>query len=93
MGMFDSVYAPCPDCGEPVEFQSKSGPCQLKNYRAESVPAVVAEGCNGDESRCTKCDTHLKLKALSKPARVQMQAVRVYSLEIEEGIHFEDDDE
>ncbi len=36
MGMFDSVHAKCPQCGEESEFQSKEGACNLANYHVDS---------------------------------------------------------
>ncbi|WP_156829747.1 hypothetical protein [Methylovulum miyakonense] len=41
MGMFDSVYVPCPKCGELNEFQSKGGDCLLNEYTLENAPANV----------------------------------------------------
>lgn len=42
MGMFDSVFVPCPICKKLIEFQSKAGECNLKKYHYTSVPANIA---------------------------------------------------
>jgi len=42
MGMFDSVWFNCPNCGERMEAQSKGGECYLNNYTPEAVPMDVA---------------------------------------------------
>jgi len=60
MGMFDSVVAPCPKCGEPVMFQSKAGPCELKEYPLDCVPPEVAANIHRDEQRCT-CGALLRI--------------------------------
>lgn len=63
MGCFDSVLVRCPQCGEDVEFQSKSGPCSLAVYRNdEGVPMSVAVGCDGDHERCDHCDNVVWLR-------------------------------
>lgn len=41
MGMFDSVYVPCPDCKTLTEFQSKAGECDLSSYNLGNVPGVI----------------------------------------------------
>ena len=46
MGMFDSVFATCPECHKKLEFQSKAGPCDLKRYNHKSVPAEIAQDLN-----------------------------------------------
>jgi hypothetical protein len=62
MGMYDSVMVPCPNCGERVEFQSKSGDCLLNVYDLETCPSDVL----GDVNRhspydCPKCSTVFKV--------------------------------
>ena len=52
MGMFDSVYVPCPRCGAGVEFQSKAGKCELAQYSSTNVPAIIAADIDGDQWRC-----------------------------------------
>jgi len=46
MGMFDSIYFNCPDCGKNIEAQSKSGECSLDSYAHDSVPVDVAMDAN-----------------------------------------------
>ena len=46
MGMFDSIYFKCPDCGKEIEAQTKSGDCDLNSYEHTSVPVDVALDAN-----------------------------------------------
>ena len=41
MGMFDSVYVNCPECGQRVEMQSKAGDCMLHEYELYDAPAIL----------------------------------------------------
>lgn len=43
MGMFDSVYVFCPNCGDEVEFQSKAGECVTEEYYLHNMPAEIAK--------------------------------------------------
>ena len=53
MGMFDSVYLDCPECGDYVEFQSKAGDCELhRYYKGDGVPMDVAADILGQSRRC-----------------------------------------
>lgn len=76
MGMFDSVFAACPSCGELVEFQSKAGPCDLKRYLASSVPAVIAMDLMGERENCRKCGGTVSLMWPQVPDRVRMEAFK-----------------
>jgi hypothetical protein len=66
MGMYDTVQAKCPKCGELIEFQSKSGECVFTNYSAKSVPAVIAVDMNGDKRLC-KCGAVVQISCACKP--------------------------
>jgi len=71
MGMFDSLIVSCPDCGHHIEFQSKSGPCELRIYREDNLPTDVAIGMNGDINNCKNCKKIVKLNCVISPyARV-----------------------
>jgi hypothetical protein len=52
MGMFDSVMVRCPECSEPMEFQSKAGPCQLANYTLHTAPPAVIADVAEQPQRC-----------------------------------------
>jgi len=53
MGMFDSVYVPCPRCGKEHEFQSKAAPdpC-LNRYTLDDAPDVVLADIGGGTVAC-----------------------------------------
>lgn len=61
MGIFDSVYARCPRCNEPVEFQSKAGDCRLAGYSPESVPMAIALDLDDEWTNCPKCNHSVTL--------------------------------
>jgi phage terminase large subunit GpA-like protein len=46
MGVYDSVKVPCPGCGEEQWCQSKSGPCELKEFPLSSAPDDVMLNVN-----------------------------------------------
>lgn len=71
MGMFDSVFAQCPKCGSPLEFQSKAGPCELKRYSVHSVPPEVAQSVDGDCKQCA-CGEVVTIKLSQPVARASM---------------------
>jgi len=60
MGVFDSFFIACPKCGKDLEFQSKSGPCALENYKYK-CPVEVAIGINGDIVNCEFCGCNWKI--------------------------------
>lgn len=55
MGCFDTIHFECPQCGEKIKVQSKSGNCTLKDYHHTSVPVDVAEDLRNTELKCPKC--------------------------------------
>lgn len=61
MGMFDSVWVPCPKCGTNNEWQSKAGPCALMNYNLSDAPPAVKADIGGEENAnyCHKCDARI----------------------------------
>lgn len=71
MGMFDSFYINCPECGNELEYQSKSGACMLARYGKkpkkgelytfEKLSADVAIDLQGDIVRCQFCNNRIKL--------------------------------
>lgn len=52
MGVYDSVWFPCPICGTEIEFQSKAGSCCLGNYHSRSVPVAIASDLMGEREEC-----------------------------------------
>lgn len=66
MGMFDSVYVHCPECGETNELQSKSGECSLHTYLLNDAPLDVMVGID-QSNYCKFCYKQFKLKLINKP--------------------------
>jgi hypothetical protein len=44
MGVYDTVFVPCPKCGQLYEAQSKSGRCLLNEYSFVDAPEDVLWG-------------------------------------------------
>jgi len=73
MGCFDSIWVPCPDCGEESEFQSKGGECLLQNYKLHEAPADVLSDVNRHApNTCVKCGTvyHVEVKCVPYVVKV-----------------------
>lgn len=62
MGMYDTVWAPCPDCYERTPFQSKGGSCSLSEYDLEDAPADVLSDANRHVETCRRCGTAFEIK-------------------------------
>lgn len=63
MGCYDTIYFNCPECGEGIEAQSKSGDCLLDTYHHTEVPIDVAQDCNRHAPfECSNCKKHWKFK-------------------------------
>jgi transcription elongation factor Elf1 len=52
MGLYDILLAECPSCGAAVEFQTKSGHCEMREYRG-AAPINVFEGTAA--TACSNC--------------------------------------
>lgn len=63
MGMYDSVYFTCPDCGGTVEAQSKVGDCRLYQFGSNSVPPDIAVDIDGTTVWCDKCNQSYTVRA------------------------------
>lgn len=46
MGLYDIVLLKCPNCGQENRFQTKSGPCEMREYLAEDAPSNVLMDIN-----------------------------------------------
>lgn len=61
MSCYDSVTFYCPDCGQPLTIQSKSGKCCLSHYPARMCPVDVAVGVFNETETCPDCGATWKL--------------------------------
>lgn len=80
MGMFDRVWATCPECHSRIELQSKGGECNLDEYEIEEpLPCGVAGGIVGDKVVCPnpQCHTEFKVKVRAQP-QLYLSRVREY---------------
>lgn len=66
MGVFDSVWVPCPKCGKKNEFQSKGGECLLRDYTLEDVPEDVLSDINRHPVEC-ECGRKYKVGVKCAP--------------------------
>ena len=85
MGMYDSLYVNCPECGKELEFQSKSGMCCIFSFKKNNLPPEVAIGMNENIVRCQFCNHRIKL-ICDVPRRVK---VKLKSLGKRKGFHYE----
>ena len=93
MGMFDSVYAPCPKCGQELEWQSKAGPCILNGYNPSKVPVEVARDITGELEHCSGCNLAYALVPFVQPPDwVSMAVVPQSQLDVRVTDPFGDDD-
>jgi hypothetical protein len=58
--MFDRVWIACPQCGNPIEFQSKAGKCHLIDYQAGEVPLKIAGDIAGGTAWCKTCQENMQ---------------------------------
>lgn len=70
MGMFDSVWVKCPNCGLEHEFQSKSGECILGNYVLDDCPDDVMEDINRHAPCTCECGASYKVDIPNKKAMI-----------------------
>ena len=61
MGMYDEVKFKCPSCSKVLEFQTKSGHCNLDTFPSYRVPVEVAAGLIGESISCFKCGKDYKM--------------------------------
>lgn len=55
MGMFDSFFFHCQNCGAVIEEQSKAGPCRLNRYTLLAINPAVAADLHGTNGKCCAC--------------------------------------
>lgn len=68
MGMFDSVWADCPNCEDgQVEFQSKEGDCLLTQFDISSVPVHIAKDILEDVGCCNNCGKRYGIRVKKVP--------------------------
>jgi hypothetical protein len=74
--MFDSVIAPCPKCGEDLEWQSKAGECLLNRYPVTMVPMEIAADVDKEWAYCEACKESFQLRLpFQQPVTVSMEVV------------------
>lgn len=79
MGLYDSVIFRCPGCGEEIEFQSKSGRCELSRFDADDVyvPMAIAADLHENTAVCAGCGELLRARyvvAPDVPMRIEILA-------------------
>jgi len=75
MGMYDSVYVDCPNCGIELEFQSKTGECLLREYEISEVPTKIALELDGETITCYNCNKTSKLKIKKKVKVMKIKVI------------------
>jgi len=64
MGMFDSVFIKCPECGDTSEIQSKAGACMLHEYNLSNAPMSILGDIDGEGLKC-QCGYVIKVVAMA----------------------------
>ncbi len=76
MGMFDRIFFPCPNCGDLIEAQSKSGDCNGDEYDYRKVPKDVAEDANRHAPYgCKGCGNHYSLRERPPSELIEFEIV------------------
>lgn len=67
MGMFDSVHVRCPRCQSEVEFQSKAGACDLRDFTLETAiqDLEVLADVSRKEKICGGCGSTVGIQVVA----------------------------
>ena len=81
MGLFDSVYVPCPHCGGRVEIQC-DGNEEMASYSLDNAPDfILRQIMDGIPSHCMKCDgwllVHDPSQPLGRPPRPKTTVLKI----------------
>lgn len=78
MGMFDRIWFTCPNCGKPIEEQSKAGECLLLDYNQTGVPLKIASAILNSEVHCDGCKETFVIVAKDyfPPLDIEMKLVK-----------------
>lgn len=74
MGMFDRIYADCPTCCKPMEFQTKAGDCVMDSFSLEDAPGPLLRDVINDPHYCRHCDQWAVLYDPAFPPNVEPPA-------------------
>lgn len=70
MGMFDTIWVPCPKCGQKQGAQTKSGDCILADYELDEAPPDAMSAVNTYAPfTCSKCGTKFEVDFLIRVIR------------------------
>lgn len=62
MGVYDSIWVPCPNCQAPYEAQTKSGPCRMEQFSLADAPADVLKDVNRHAPFTCDCGCEFKVE-------------------------------
>lgn len=68
MGVYDTIWAKCPKCGEKSEFQSKIGDCILQDYDLEDCPDDVLWDANRHSPNECECGAYYEIDINNRKA-------------------------
>lgn len=81
MGLYDSVFFDCPNCGSKVEAQSKVDDCYMQVFSVDAVPLVVAADITDPTDgplMCRNCErTYRPAMSVDIPRTVPMHLAPV----------------
>jgi hypothetical protein len=83
MGLFDSVWIDCPNCGRPVEFQSKADgdPC-CRRFSLDDAPTHILTDILNAPEHCMGCGQWMAIvdpafPPAAEPPRPKPEVVKV----------------
>ncbi len=83
MGCYDTVFVPCPKCGEEYEAQSKGGDCLLNYYTfGENVPENVLSNVNRHAPFICDCGTKFEVDLEKMEVVAIKENTRTYKKEL-----------
>ena len=75
MGVYDTVFVPCPDCGEVYPAQSKSGDCLLQDFELNEAPHDVMADVNRHAPFTCECGCVFEVKTYANyvPTKIKQE--------------------
>jgi len=66
MGSFDVLVINCPNCGARLEYQSKGGSCDFREYSLVDIPLDVLSDVNRHLTPCSGCGNTYRIEVSYK---------------------------
>ena len=80
MGLYDTVYIPCPECKYENEVQSKRDKCVLARYHfndLEEIPEGILDDIKDTILTCDNCKSLLMMEVRFKVVKIPHCQIKV----------------